>query len=250
MGPSSSVFFEFEVLVVPEAFFKVVMAAFGFVSLLLFLVLLVVQILNCVVFSSKFPISFGVNFILMCNLSNVIMSINNLYYLFQVTLLSLNVILMCNLINVIISVNNLYYLVKFILFGAAASCEVPNSNLAVVLFSSLSAEPVVFLPFFPNSKLWLFRFFPLFLNCVGSASKFPITFCVCLTLLHNLSNVAMAVILVSKNNLCSLAKLMLLGVVQLPLVPNSKLFAVPFFLLPLVSNSNFLVTYIYTYLLY
>ena len=230
------------------------MAPFGFVSLLLFVASLVVQILNCAVFSSKFPIIFGVNFILMCNfsnvkisinnlyylvkvnllskLSNVMASINNLYYLVKVTLLSLNTIILCNLSNVMISINNLYYLVKLTLSGAAASCEVPNSNLAAVLSSSLFA---VFLTFFPISKFPAvvvgFFFCPThYLFCSGS--KFLFIFCVCLTILHNLSNVAMAIILVS-NNLCCLVKLMLL--VQLPLAPNSKLSAVPFF-----PNSKFL----------
>ena len=78
---SFSVVLKFEVLAVREALFKVVMAPFGFLSLLLFAVLLLVQILNCAVLSSKFPVIFGVNFILMCNLSNIIIRINNLYHL-------------------------------------------------------------------------------------------------------------------------------------------------------------------------
>ena len=170
---------------------------------------------------------------LLSKLSNVMASINNLYYLVKVTLFSLNAIILCNLSNVMISINNLYYLVKLTLSGAAASCEVPNSNLAAVLSSSPFA---VFLTSFPISKfpaVVVVCFFALLLICGGSGSKFQISFCVCLTALHNLSNDAMAIILVSNNNLCSLVKLMLL--VQLPLAPNSKLSAVPFF-----PNSKFL----------
>ena len=147
------------------------MAPFGFVSLLLFVALLVIQILNCVVFGFKFPIIFGVNFISLCNLSNVkicinnlyylvkvtllsnlstvMASFNNLYYLVKVTLLSLNAILLCNLSNVMIDINNLYYLVKLTLPGAAALCDVPNSNLVAILSPSLVA---VFLTFLPISK--------------------------------------------------------------------------------------------------
>ena len=209
--------------------------------MLFFVALPVVQILNCVVFGSKFLIILGVNFIPLCSLSNVKISINvlyylvkvtllsnlntvmasfnNLYYLVKITLLSLNTILMCNLSNVMIKINNLYYLVKLTLPGAAALCEVPNSNSAALLSSSGVAAVW-------SSALFL-------LCCCGS--KFPITFCACLTLLHNLSNVAMAIIFVSNNNLCSVINLTLLSVVQLPLVPNAKLFAFPLF-----PNSNFL----------
>ena len=216
------------------------MAPFNFVSLLFFVAWPVVQILNCVVFGSKFLIILDVNFIPLCNLSNVkisinvlyylvkvtllsnlnsvMASINNLYYLVKITLLSLNAILLCNLSNVMIKINNLY-LVKLTLPCAAALCEVPNSNPAAFLSSSGVAAAW-------SSALFL-------LCCCGS--KFPIALCACLTLLHNLSNVAMAIIFVSNNNLCSVINLTLLSVVQLPLVPNSKLFAFPLF-----PNSNFL----------
>ena len=126
---------------------------------------------------------------------------------------------MCDLSNVTININNRYYLVTLTLFGAIASCEVLNSNLAAVLFSSPFAMPVVFLQLFPNCKLctvvssghnrallcyvpslFVVWFFVLLLNCVGFGSKFSITFCVCLSLLHNPSNVAMAIRLVSNNN--------------------------------------------------
>ena len=149
---------------------------------------------------------------LLSNLNTVMASFNNLYYLVKLTLLS-------NLSNVMIKINNLYYLVKLTLPGAAALCEVPNSNSAVLLSSSGVAA------------LWSSALF--LLCCCGS--KFPITFRACLTLLHNLSNVAMAIIFVSNNNLCSVINLTLLSVVQLPLVPNSKLLAFPLF-----PNSNFL----------
>ena len=59
-----------------------------------------------------------------------------------------------------ININNLYYLVKLTLPGAAALCEVPNSNLAAFLSSSLVG---VFLTFsqFPNFLLlWFFCFLP------------------------------------------------------------------------------------------
>ena len=62
-----------------------------------------------------------------------------------------------------ININNLYYLVKLTLPGAAALCEVPNSNLAAFLSSSLVG---VFLTFFPISKfsaVVVFLFFALFL---------------------------------------------------------------------------------------
>ena len=212
-----------------------------FVSVSLFFVALpVVQILNCVVFGSKFLTILGVNFIPLCNSSNVkiiinelyylvkvtllsnlntvMASFNNLYYLVKITLLSLNAILLCNLSNVMIKINNLY-LVKLTLPCAAALCEVQNSNPAAFLSSSGVAAAW-------SSALFL-------LCCCGS--KFPIALCACLTLLHNLSNVAMAIIFVSNNNLCSVINLTLLSVVQLPLVPNSKLLAFPLF-----PNSNFL----------
>ena len=48
-----------------------------------------------------------------------------------------------------ININNLYYLVKLTLPGAAALCDVPNSNLVAILSPSLVA---VFLTFLPISK--------------------------------------------------------------------------------------------------